>query len=85
MTKTHKDIAISMVQMAENGEMSENEVAKEIYKKTQELLNHLKNFSSVTTEDTQMITVNDLKSRNLHPSLENFLFNLAVAENLIMF
>lgn len=40
MTKTHKDIAVFMVQLADNA--SESRIIKDIAEKTQELLNQLK-------------------------------------------
>jgi hypothetical protein len=42
MTKTHKDIAVFMVQLAENESLSEQQVAREIADKTRELLNQLR-------------------------------------------
>lgn len=42
MTKTHKDIALFMVQLAENESLSEQQVAQEIADKTTELLNQLR-------------------------------------------
>jgi len=42
MTKTHKDIAVFMVQLAENENLSEEQVVREIADKTRELLNQLR-------------------------------------------
>ena len=42
MTKTHKDIAVFMVQLAENESLSEQQVVREIADKTRELLRQLR-------------------------------------------
>ena len=42
MTKTHKDIAVFMVQLADNESLSEQQVVREIADKTRELLNQLR-------------------------------------------
>jgi len=42
MTKTHKDIAVFMVQLAENDSLSEQQVVREIADKTRELLRQLR-------------------------------------------
>jgi hypothetical protein len=42
MTKTHKDIAVFMVQLSENEGLSEQQVVQEIAEKTRELLNLLR-------------------------------------------
>lgn len=42
MTKTHKDIAVFMVQLADNPTVSETQMIREVADKTLELLNQLK-------------------------------------------
>jgi hypothetical protein len=42
MTKTHKDIAVFMVQLAENESLSEQQVVREVADKTRELLRQLR-------------------------------------------
>lgn len=42
MTKTHKDIALFIVQLSENTNLEENQIVQEIAKKTQELLSQLR-------------------------------------------
>lgn len=85
MTKTHKDIAMFMVQLAENPDISEVQVVKEISNKTQELLNYLRSLAADKTTDSVAITTEDIKTKNLHPAVENFLINLAMAENILIF
>ncbi|KAK7792192.1 hypothetical protein R5R35_005146 [Gryllus longicercus] len=85
MTKTHKDIAVFMVQLAERDNVQEQQVIKEIADKTKELLNQLMSLATVcTTEGKRMVSIETLRERNLPPALDNFLFNLAVAENIMM-
>ncbi|KDR18834.1 putative protein FAM45B [Zootermopsis nevadensis] len=85
MTKTHKDIALFMVQLAENESLSEQQVAQEIADKTTELLNQLRSLATVSTpEGKRMVSIETLRDRNLPQALDSFLFNLAVAENIMM-
>ncbi|XP_066994835.2 putative DENN domain-containing protein 10 B [Anabrus simplex] len=85
MTKTHKDIAVFMVQLAENENVQEQQLIKEIADKTRELLNQLRSLATVSTpEGKQMVSVETLREKNLPQALDNFLFNLAVAENIMM-
>lgn len=42
MTKTHKDIALFMVQLSEKANIDEQQVIEEIANKTKELLGHLR-------------------------------------------
>lgn len=85
MTKTHKEIAVFMVQLAERDNITEQQVIKEIADKTKELLNQLMSLATVSTpEGKQMVSIETLRKRNLPPALDNFLFNLAVAENIMM-
>ncbi|XP_015606707.1 putative protein FAM45B [Cephus cinctus] len=85
MTKTHKEIALFMVQLCENQSYSEAQIISEIADKTQDLLNQLRSLATVETPEGQkMVSVETFKERNLAPAVENFLINLAVAENLFM-
>lgn len=85
MTKTHKEIALFMVQLADNQSYSESHIISEIYEKTQDLLNQLKSLASVTTpEGRRMVSIETFREKNLPTAVENFLINLAIAENLIM-
>ncbi|XP_015518994.2 putative DENN domain-containing protein 10 B [Neodiprion lecontei] len=85
MTKTHKEIALFMVQLGDNPSYSEVQITSEISDKTQDLLNQLKSLASLTTpEGRKMVSIETFKEKNLAPAVENFLINLAIAENLIM-
>lgn len=85
MNKTHKDLAVFIVQLAENSEMTEQQIIQEINVKTRELLTNLKSLASVKiSEDKYVITLEMLRAKKLNPITENFLFNLAVAENIMM-
>lgn len=85
MTKTHKEIALFMVQLGENQSLTEAQIISEISDKTQDLLNQLKSLATVTTpESRKMVFIETFKEKNFAPAVENFLINLAIAENLIM-
>ncbi|XP_046383798.1 DENN domain-containing protein 10-like [Ischnura elegans] len=85
MTKTHKEIALFMMQLSENPSISEQQVVREIAGKTGDLLAHLKSLATVSTSDGKpMVCIETLREKNLPPALENFLFNLAIAENMMM-
>lgn len=85
MTKLHKDVAEFMVQLAENSSITETEVISQIAMKTDELLSHLKTFAlTKTMENKSVITLDTLRAEQLNPINENFWFNLAIAENMMM-
>ncbi|XP_014483040.1 PREDICTED: protein FAM45A-like [Dinoponera quadriceps] len=85
MTKTHKEIALFMVQLCENQNYTEAQIISEISDKTQDLLNQLTLLATVQAPDgKKMISVEIFKEKNLAPAVESFLINLAVAENLFM-
>ncbi|XP_003706599.1 DENN domain-containing protein 10 [Megachile rotundata] len=85
MTKTHKEIALFMVQLSENQSYTEAQIISEINDKTQDLLNQLKSLALVQGPDgRKMVSAQTLKEKNLPPAVENFLINLAVAENLFL-
>ncbi|XP_044260743.1 DENN domain-containing protein 10-like [Tribolium madens] len=84
MTKTHKEIATFLIKLSAS-HLTENQVKQQIFQKTKELLNLLTSLTSVTTDnDVKMITMNDLRAKKYHPNFENFLFNLAVSENMMI-
>ncbi|EFA10011.2 DENN domain-containing protein 10 [Tribolium castaneum] len=84
MTKTHKDIATFLVKLSAS-DLPETQVKQQILQKTKELLSLLKSLASVTTDNhVKMVTMNDLRAKKYHPNLENFLFNLAVSENMMI-
>lgn len=85
MTKTHKEIALFMVQLCENQNYTEAQVISEISDKTQDLLNQLNSLATVQASDgRKMISVEIFKEKNLASAVENFLINLAIAENMFM-
>lgn len=82
MSKIHKDIALFMVRLAEDVAVSDEEAIEEIASRTSDLLNSLK---SLCTERNgrRVVTLELLKEKKLAPALETFLFNLAIAENMV--
>jgi len=79
MSKTHKEIALAMIRWAEDRSLSDEDVIKEIARKTKDLINTLQSLMT----NGQLVTIEALKQRKFAPALENFLFNLAVAENMV--
>ncbi|KAE8748327.1 hypothetical protein FOCC_FOCC004963 [Frankliniella occidentalis] len=85
MTKTHKEIAVQLVQLAARDDVVESQIVKEVADRTSDLLNNLRSLSNVTdSEGRAMVSVEELRKRGFAAPLENFLFNLAVAENMII-
>lgn len=88
MTKTHKDIAVFMSRQAESESTSDMDVIKELMGKTKELIKTLKSLGSSSetqaNDETRktVITLDKIKERKLAPALENFLWNLTLAEDL---
>ncbi|XP_013378729.1 protein FAM45A [Lingula anatina] len=85
MGKLHKDIAMFMVQCADNDDMGEQQVIKEISVKTKELLNNLKSLATVGEDDKPYISFEILQGRKMPPATQNFLYNLAAAEGMVKF
>lgn len=86
MTKTHKEIALFMVQLSENYSLNDAQVVSEIAIKTQDLLNQMTTLATVETSDgRKLVSAQTIKDKNLAPAVENFLINLAKAENLFVF
>ncbi|KAL6263311.1 hypothetical protein P5V15_006109 [Pogonomyrmex californicus] len=85
MTKTHKEIALFMIQLCENQNYTEAQIISEISDKTQDLLNQLTSLATVQAPDgKRMISIEIFREKNLAPAVESFLINLAIAENLFM-
>lgn len=86
MTKTHKEIALFMVQLCENHSYTEAQIISEISDKTQDLLNQLKSLATAQGPNAtqKMISIQTFKEKNLPPAVENFLINLAISEDLFM-
>ncbi|GFR66068.1 protein FAM45A-like [Elysia marginata] len=84
MGKLHKDIALLMVGKADDENLSDIDVIKEVATKTHELLNNLKSLATVDEETGKpSLTLEALKERKMPPATENFLFSLAASEGFI--
>lgn len=83
MGKLHKDIAKHMVQCAEVEEATEEQIIKEISKKTTELLNNLRSLATETEDGSHVIQLETLKERKMASATESFLFSLAACEGLV--
>ncbi|KAL2718918.1 DENN domain-containing protein 10-like [Vespula squamosa] len=86
MTKTHKEIALFMVQLCENQASTESQIISEINEKTKDLLNQLTSLATTeTSEGKKMVSIQAFKEKDLPQAVESFLINLAIAENLFIF
>ncbi|XP_022336546.2 DENN domain-containing protein 10-like [Crassostrea virginica] len=83
MGKLHKDIAKHMVQCAEDEDATEEQIIKEISKKTTELLNNLRSLATETENGSHVIQLETLKERKMAPATESFLYSLAACEGLV--
>ncbi|KAJ8932444.1 hypothetical protein NQ314_014658 [Rhamnusium bicolor] len=81
--KIHRDIAHLLLQLSES-DSSEIKVIDQIKIKTNEILDQLNVLAICKTENKKMVSITDLKAKKYSPPLENFLFNLGVAENIMM-
>lgn len=98
MTKTHKDVAISLVRVAENVNNNDINVINEIKRKTGELLHVLhsladENNQNLPNENNHQLKWSSSLDKNAFikkklneklssPNLEHFYWNLALAEGL---
>ncbi|KAK3095695.1 hypothetical protein FSP39_017705 [Pinctada imbricata] len=82
MGKLHKETAIFMKELSER-DASEEEIIKEIARKTSELINNLKSLAKENEDGRSVITLEMLKERRMAPATENFLFTLAACEGLV--
>ncbi|RZF38158.1 hypothetical protein LSTR_LSTR005519 [Laodelphax striatellus] len=85
MTKAHKEIALHLVQLAEDENIPEKVVIEEIDKKTQELLTQLRSLATLSTDcGSKVVTLQLLQEKKFPPAVENFLFQLALAEDILL-
>lgn len=91
MTKTHKDVAMTLVRVAENENSTDEDIICEVKRKTSELRNTLflmangggqTNGSISDTGDCNKISKSQLKQKLSSPNLEVFYWNLALAEGI---
>jgi len=78
MSKAHKEIALFMVRLAEDDSLTDQQVIKEISDKTKELLNMLESLRS-----EGRVTMEAIRTKKFALALENFLYNIALAEGMI--
>ncbi|KAJ8918787.1 hypothetical protein NQ315_011071 [Exocentrus adspersus] len=83
LSKVDKDMAQFLVQLSKS-DYPDEKVVEEINNRTDGLFQQLHSIA-VSIDGKKMLTMDNLKSRKYNPALETFLFNLAVAENMMMF
>lgn len=75
-----------LTEAAENDELSEQAVVKELMKRTDTLIDGLCKLASPceTGSDPEklVITLEEIRSRKMQPAMHKFLYNLALAEGL---
>lgn len=81
----HKEIAMLMVELSKDTQTADIEIEMALSDKTNDILVQLKTLGTIETENSEkMISLDNLRSKKLNINLENFLFNLALAENIMM-
>jgi hypothetical protein len=85
MGKVHKEIAMYMVEAAGDEEVSEKEVLKALMAKTDMLMDGLNKLASPSEEDEErlVVTVEAIRARKMPKAMHQFLYNLAVAEDMV--
>jgi len=84
MGKLHKEIAVSLVEAANDEDVANQQVVKLLASKTKDIITNLKSLAGEQEDGSEpKITIETIKSRNFSTSMQNFLFNLALAENLV--
>ncbi|XP_044730939.1 DENN domain-containing protein 10-like, partial [Chrysoperla carnea] len=87
MTKTHKEIALSMVQLSQDTNVSDYDIECILSDKVDDIITQLKSLGTVDVnngDNEKFITLEHLRSKKFNANIEMFLFNLALAENIIM-
>lgn len=90
MTKTHKDVAVSLVRAIESSPpASDKEIVSEISRKTYEILNVLYAFVGSTVSSSEgmegsieKVNKSQLKQKMTSATLLDFYWNLAIAEGI---
>eukprot|EP00794_Sanderia_malayensis_P005220 gene5220-5876_t len=84
MGKLHKEIAASLVKAANDEDVTEQAIIKSLMVKTKDIISNLRSLAETSGDETEAkITIEDVHSRNFSAAMQNFLFNLASAENLV--
>ncbi|XP_054266790.1 putative DENN domain-containing protein 10 B isoform X2 [Macrosteles quadrilineatus] len=85
MTKAHKEIALFLVQLADREGITEAQIVREVADKTQDLLSHLRSLATESTNgENKAVSMESLRVKKFSPAVENFLLQLALAENLLV-
>lgn len=83
MGKLHKELATFITEAAEKQNTSDVVCIKDIARKTKEIINNLKSFSSEDEHGNLVITMDGFHERKMPTVTREFLINLASAEGLL--
>lgn len=83
MGKLHKELATFITESAEKPNNSDILCIKDIARKTKELINNLKSFSSNDEHGNLVITMNSFHEKKMPTVTREFLINLAAAEGML--
>ncbi|XP_065071950.1 DENN domain-containing protein 10-like isoform X1 [Rhopilema esculentum] len=83
MGKLHKEIAVSLVEAANDEDVTDQQVVKLLAGKTKDIISNLKSLGINEDGVEAGITLETIKSRNFSAVMQNFLLHLAFAENLV--
>ena len=83
--KVHKEIAMYMLSAAEDEEVADLAVVKELVSRTTVLIDGLKSLGQPSPDDPEHITVTleAIRSRKMPAAMHSFLHNLGLAEGLV--
>eukprot|EP00040_Diaphanoeca_grandis_P025176 m.139141 g.139141 ORF g.139141 m.139141 type:complete len:361 (-) comp30039_c0_seq1:102-1184(-) len=85
MGKIHKEIAMSLTTQADDEATSDEDLLRDLVDRTQTLLDGLGKLAKPSTKDAnrQVVTLDDIKARKMPASMHKFLYNLALAEDMV--
>lgn len=84
MGKLHKEIAVALVEGGNDESIPDQQIVKMLAGKTKDIISNLKSLAeSGEGESEANLTIEAIQSRNFSMAMQSFLFNLALAENLV--
>eukprot|EP00054_Salpingoeca_dolichothecata_P027184 m.198036 g.198036 ORF g.198036 m.198036 type:complete len:112 (+) comp25887_c1_seq2:156-491(+) len=83
--KVHKEIATAMTEMAGDDDSTDQDVVKDLVQRTKDIRAGLGKLAvpSEKNPDQYVVTLEAIQERKMAQSMKTFLYNLALAENLV--